>query len=152
MSSITPMEQLSEQLHKATKIVADYLRINGHTQPSFDRDSPPNTLPADAPHEIKAARLQIVDCTLKIQQLALGPAEFLPNLQVSVCSCVFSFYNHLQLKLTRKSRSNTLTPSNGPSTLRSFSPSLTTSPSPTAASLSSRTCPRTSSSPYPAWP
>ncbi|RPA88298.1 putative O-methyltransferase [Ascobolus immersus RN42] len=84
MAAHSPLEQLANELSSATKIVADYLRTSGHVQPSFDREAPSNVLPPDAPLEIKNARTQILDASLKIQQLAQGPAEFLPNLQVGV--------------------------------------------------------------------
>lgn len=90
MGSFTPdstMEKLSSIISANVSIVREYLHSSSYPEPSFDRESPSTTLPAAAPENIRVARQALIEASLKLQQLATGPSEFLPNLAVGV-SCV----------------------------------------------------------------
>lgn len=82
MSSASPIEDLAEQVAVATKTLSEFLRSNGHGQPSFDREAPSTTLPPAAPKEILVARQNLTEAALKLYQLATGPSEYLPRLAV----------------------------------------------------------------------
>lgn len=84
MSSASPIEDLAEQVAVATKTLSEFLRSNGHGQPSFDREAPSTTLPPAAPKEILVARQNLTEAALKLYQLATGPSEYLPRLAVWV--------------------------------------------------------------------
>jgi len=95
------LEELSEQISKKASIISQFLRSNSYPQPSFDRNGPIITLPAGAPQEVRVARQSLIDASLKIFQLAVGPAEFLPNIAVGVC-----YLPSLALWQTSSSESN----------------------------------------------
>ena len=84
------MEELTRDLARSVQALGDYLHASGQAQPSFDRATPPSVLPSDAPKDAHIAREGIMDCALKIFQLAAGPSEYLANLQTGVCLLICS--------------------------------------------------------------
>ena len=84
-ASISTMEELGNKVSTNATILTNFLRSNSWAEPSFDRNSPTTTLPATAPENIRVARQSLIEASLKIFQLAIGPSEFLPNLAVGVC-------------------------------------------------------------------
>ncbi|KAI8950854.1 S-adenosyl-L-methionine-dependent methyltransferase [Xylaria longipes] len=75
-----PLEELSWLITKNASIVSEYLSAHDLPQPSFRADGPSSTLPKDSPRSILQARQNLMEASLKIFQLAIGPSEFLPNL------------------------------------------------------------------------
>lgn len=78
------METLTSKLNYNVQKLTGYLETTSHPQPSFQHDSPPTTLPKNAPDEIQQTREQIMNTALSIFHLAAGPSEFLVNLSTSV--------------------------------------------------------------------
>ena len=79
-SSIT---DLAEVISTNTAIINNYLNSHKLDLPSFDVDAPGTSLiPNDAP-EVEAARNAVIDATLKLHDLILGPKEYLMNFTVS---------------------------------------------------------------------
>ena len=83
-STTSLLEDLAQQIATSASSVSEFLDAHGHTQPSFDRDAPVSILPVSAPKHIQIAHQQLMEAALRLYQLALGPREYLPNLQVGV--------------------------------------------------------------------
>lgn len=79
-----PLKDLAEQIATCSTAISTFLRSQGHPHPSFNRDAAPITLPDSAPDEVKAARLALMEASMNMFQLAVGPSEYLPNLAVNV--------------------------------------------------------------------
>lgn len=78
------MEELCCQLSENVSTLVGFLDKEGRPLRSFQRDAPATTLPPDAPEEVKRARQVIIDASMRLHQLALGPSEYLPNLATGV--------------------------------------------------------------------
>ncbi|RJE23609.1 o-methyltransferase [Aspergillus sclerotialis] len=98
------METLTSSLNHDVEKLTAYLETISHPQPSFKHDSPPTTLPENAPDEIQQIREQIMDNALNIFHLAAGPSEFLVNLSTSYhyIACLnwltmFNIFTHIPL-------------------------------------------------------
>ncbi|CAG8952635.1 hypothetical protein HYFRA_00009742 [Hymenoscyphus fraxineus] len=69
--------ELASIISDNTAIVNDYITAQGLEQPSFDVDAPNSSvIPLDAT-EIQAARGAVIDATLMLRDLVLGPKEHL---------------------------------------------------------------------------
>ncbi|KAI0099267.1 sterigmatocystin 8-O-methyltransferase [Nemania sp. FL0031] len=75
-----PLEELSFEITRNAVLVSQYLHSEGFPQPSHDADGPSSTIPRDSPQSIRVARQNLIEASLKMFQLALGPTEYLPNL------------------------------------------------------------------------
>lgn len=93
---LSPIEVLAEQASQHAKEISDYLRATNHPHPSFERDAPATTLPPSAPNNMKEARVKLTEAALKLFQLAIGPAELLPDMMASVSLCIP--FHHLECK------------------------------------------------------
>ncbi|MCJ1261773.1 hypothetical protein MMC22_001641 [Lobaria immixta] len=62
-----------------TAKVKDHLLSNNLPLPSFDIDAPNRSLIVPEAEEIQAARLAVIDATLKLHNLMLGPRDFLQS-------------------------------------------------------------------------
>lgn len=82
------LELLVQDLNEQTRTLTGYLSANGLPDPSFDRHGPVNTLPAQAPEELRIAREKLLDNALQIFQLISGPADYLQNVIASV-GCLY---------------------------------------------------------------
>jgi len=77
------ISELATIISTNTAKVNDYLSAHGHMLPSFHVDAPSKSnIPSDAP-EIKAARVAVIDATLMLRDLMLGPKEYLMSFTVS---------------------------------------------------------------------
>jgi hypothetical protein len=75
--STSRIEQLAAEIQQNTAKVSNYIRHHGLTMPSFDVNSPlESVIPKDA-DEIEAARLAVIDATQELRDLMLGPREYL---------------------------------------------------------------------------
>ncbi|KAI1153171.1 sterigmatocystin 8-O-methyltransferase [Nemania diffusa] len=75
-----PLEDLSFEITRNAVLVSQYLHSGGFPQPSHEADGPSSTIPRDSPQNIREARQNLIEASLKMFQLALGPTEYLPNL------------------------------------------------------------------------
>ena len=65
-----------------TAKVKDHLLSNNLPLPSFDIDAPNRSLIVPEAEEVQAARLAVIDATLKLHNLMLGPRDFLQSFTV----------------------------------------------------------------------
>lgn len=75
--------EISARIAANTAKVNEYLVANNLPSPSFDENGPSETLiPKDA-LEVEAARVAIIDDTVELRRLVLGPREYLMSFTVS---------------------------------------------------------------------
>lgn len=72
-----PLEVYAKEICAAAKIISAYCLEHGLPHPSFDAQAPSVTLPSTAPPGVLRARQTIHTASLKIQQLATEPNEYL---------------------------------------------------------------------------
>lgn len=82
MSSSRILE-LSSRIAANTTKLDEYLKSNNIPSPSFDIDGPRDTLVPKHETDVEAARVSIIDDTLELRQLVLGPREYLMSYTVS---------------------------------------------------------------------
>ncbi|PQE06932.1 6-hydroxytryprostatin B O-methyltransferase protein [Rutstroemia sp. NJR-2017a WRK4] len=71
------LSELAATISANTAKIENYLRSHDLKSPSFDVDAPTGPLvPSDAP-ELEAARSELIDATLMLHDLILGPKEYL---------------------------------------------------------------------------
>ncbi|ROV96535.1 hypothetical protein VMCG_07778 [Cytospora schulzeri] len=76
--SVPRIVELATRIATNTSKVSDYLKANEIPQPSFDLDTPPfGALPKDAPGDIVALRLSVLQDTTELRDLMLGPRDYL---------------------------------------------------------------------------
>ncbi|KAI0020758.1 S-adenosyl-L-methionine-dependent methyltransferase [Xylariomycetidae sp. FL0641] len=75
--SASRIVELAANIATNTGILDDYLRANGLPTPSFEVDGPLESLVPQNEHEIEAARVAIIDDTLELRRLVLGPRDHL---------------------------------------------------------------------------
>lgn len=100
-----PLEELSWDITKNASVVSQYLQAHDLPQPTLDADGPATTIPKNSPLGIQRARQNLIESSLRMFQLAVGPSEFLPNLAVGV-SIYLSTY--LQTRTLTPESSNSL--------------------------------------------
>jgi hypothetical protein len=77
------LSELAATISANTAKIENYLRSHDLQSPSFDVDAPPGPLvPPDSP-ELEAARSELIDATLMLHDLILGPKEYLMKYTVS---------------------------------------------------------------------
>lgn len=76
------IEDLALIISTNTAKVKDHLVSNNLPLPSFNVDAPAQSLIAPEAEEIQAARLAVIDATLKLHNLLLGPRDFLQSFTV----------------------------------------------------------------------
>ena len=75
--------KLAQSIAQNTAIVNDFLLSKGIPPPSFDVDAPSESpVPQDTPPGIEAARVAVVDATLELHDLMLGPRDYLMSYTV----------------------------------------------------------------------
>jgi hypothetical protein len=76
--------ELATRIAANTAIINAYLLEHSLPSPSFDVNAPSRSLiPSDA-SEIEAARVAVIDATLMLHDLMLGPKEYLLSFTVSI--------------------------------------------------------------------
>lgn len=76
--------ELATIISTNTAIITEYLSNHGLAQPSFDVIAPSQWhTPTDAPH-VEAARSAVIDATLMLHDLILGPKAYLMSFTVSI--------------------------------------------------------------------
>ena len=79
---IETIKDLALDVAKNTAIVEQYLSRNNLPPPTFGIDAPSGSLiPRDAV-DIEAARVAVIEATLKLRNLMLGPREYLQSFAV----------------------------------------------------------------------
>jgi hypothetical protein len=77
------LSELAATISANTAKIENYLRSHDLKSPSFDVDAPTGSLvPSDAP-ELETARSELIDATLMLHDLILGPKEYLMKYTVS---------------------------------------------------------------------
>ena len=75
--------ELASSIASNTARINDFLASKSLPTPSFSQDGPSRSMiPQDAP-EIEAARVEVIDDTLKLRNLILGPRDYLMSFTVS---------------------------------------------------------------------
>ncbi|KAK8066271.1 O-methyltransferase [Apiospora hydei] len=69
--------ELSSRIAANTTKLNDYLASNNLPAPSFDLNGPTDTLIPKENAELEAARVAVIDDTLELRRLVLGPREYL---------------------------------------------------------------------------
>lgn len=69
--------ELSQRIAANTAKLDSYLASHGLATPSFDENGPLDTLVPKDELEVESARVAIIDDTLELRRLALGPREYL---------------------------------------------------------------------------
>jgi len=77
------IESLCEEISRNTQKVANYLRTSGLPFPSFNIDAPNDSGIRPEETEIQQARLKVIDDTLQLRNLMLGPRDFLQSTMVN---------------------------------------------------------------------
>ncbi|OTA59190.1 S-adenosyl-L-methionine-dependent methyltransferase [Hypoxylon sp. EC38] len=75
--STSRIVELSSRIAANTAILNDYLASHNLPAPSFDVNAPLDTLVPKNEVEVKKARVSIIDDTLELRRLVLGPREYL---------------------------------------------------------------------------
>ena len=89
MTSIAPsLTDIAFQISGLTYNISKFLESNKLPAPSFEADGPPR-FPTAAPPEIQAARQQLLELTLNLHNLILGPEDRVRTLTAEVGSTVF---------------------------------------------------------------
>jgi len=78
--------ELATIISTNTAKVNEYLSNQGLQLPSFHVDAPSRSLVAGDAPEIEAAREAVIDATLLLHDLMLGPKEYLMKYTVGQCS------------------------------------------------------------------
>ena len=76
------IKDLALSIAKNTAIVEQYLSSNRLPSPSFGIDAPSGSLIPRESADIEAARVAVVEATLKLRNLMLGPREYLQSFAV----------------------------------------------------------------------
>ena len=81
----SPWKLYAEQVSAAAEIVDSYYREQNLLEPTAGyTQSVSLSLPPSAPQDILVARQTVIDSASKLQQLAIGPNEYLPYLALQV--------------------------------------------------------------------
>lgn len=80
--------QLSQRIAVNTENLNSYLTTNQLPQPSFSVDAPLKSTIPQTEAEIVRARQEIINDTLELHQLALGPQDYLMGYSVSLNVCI----------------------------------------------------------------
>ncbi len=75
--SSSRLVELSARIAANTTKVNDYLITHQLPQPSFDVDGPLESLIPKQAIDIEAARVAVIDDTLELRRLILGPRDYL---------------------------------------------------------------------------
>ncbi|KAF8860485.1 S-adenosyl-L-methionine-dependent methyltransferase [Acephala macrosclerotiorum] len=102
----SPLKAYAEHITCAVETVDSYCRENNLLDATVDSDQNISIhLPPSAPQNVLVARQTIIDSALKLQQLAVGPNEYLPYMAVQyqylACIrwlCHFSIPSHLPVQ------------------------------------------------------
>jgi hypothetical protein len=81
MTSLS-ITELAKIISENTAKVDEYLATQGLPQPSFDVNAPSKSLIPSEAVEIEAARAAVIDATLMLRDLMLGPKEYLMSFTV----------------------------------------------------------------------
>jgi 6-hydroxytryprostatin B O-methyltransferase len=82
-SSAPSLNELAFQISGLTYNISKFLDANKLPLPSFAADGPPR-FPSSAPPEVQAARQQLLELTLTLHNLVLGPEDRLRALTADV--------------------------------------------------------------------
>lgn len=82
--STTRILELSSRIATNTTKLNDYLVSNNLPAPSFDLNGPTDSLIPKENTDLEAARVAIIDDTLELRQLMLGPREYLMSYTVKL--------------------------------------------------------------------
>lgn len=81
---LSGIRDLANSIANNTATVEGYFIQNNLALPSFELDAPPKSLiPTDAIN-IEAARVRVIDDTLQLRRLMLGPLDYLMSFTVSI--------------------------------------------------------------------
>ena len=80
---------LASIISKNTAIVEKYLSDNNLSRPSFGVNAPSESLIPREAVEIEAARLAVIEATLKLRNLMLGPREYLQSFAVHLSLVIY---------------------------------------------------------------
>lgn len=64
-----PLEDLSFEITRNAVLVSQYLHSGGFPQPSHEADGPSSTIPRDSPQNIREARQNLIEASLKSEFL-----------------------------------------------------------------------------------
>ncbi|OJJ51096.1 hypothetical protein ASPZODRAFT_57439 [Penicilliopsis zonata CBS 506.65] len=78
------VEILADQVSVNAATLTAFLQSENLPTPSFERDAPIVVLPASAPAHVKAARQALIEAAFKTFQLAVGPSEYIINLNIAI--------------------------------------------------------------------
>ena len=92
----SPLKAYAEHITCAVETVDSYCRENNLLDATVDSDQNISIhLPPSAPQNVLVARQTIIDSALKLQQLAVGPNEYLPYMAVQVRPKSVTIISHL---------------------------------------------------------
>lgn len=72
------------QLASAAQTISSFEQSNGFAKASVNGESQDGALSSSAPQPVREARQTVIESAMKIQQLAVGPNEYLPYLALNV--------------------------------------------------------------------
>lgn len=75
--------ELANRIAANTAKLNDYLTAHDLPTPSFAEDGPRDTLVPKSEVDVESARVAIIDDTLELRRLSLGPREYLMSYTVS---------------------------------------------------------------------
>lgn len=87
MGKSQTLVEFADQIADNARVIAAYCKSRGHPEPSLhpvDSEKALNVLPSDASLEILTARQDLTDAAKRVQQIAIEPDQFLPELAVHV--------------------------------------------------------------------
>lgn len=88
-SSTTYLVSLALKIANQTKIVDNYLQTSGNLYPTFEADGP--TSFPKLPDEVQQARQNVLEATMELRDLMMGPAEMITSMawdvSISVLYC-----------------------------------------------------------------
>lgn len=92
------IEGLSESILHNTLKITDYLRSHSLPSPSFDVNAPRTSMIPPEATEIQEARAQVINDTLRLRDLMLGPQDYLQSFTVPPFCGTITWRGHCCLR------------------------------------------------------
>lgn len=80
--STSRINELAQRIATNTARIDEYLNAQGLPQPSFAIDAPLKSIIPENEVEVAKARLEVLNDTLELHRLLLGPREYLTSFNV----------------------------------------------------------------------
>lgn len=83
MCTDSDLERLARDICSAAKTIEEYRLLNGSSPATFNSRSDAPLVAQQAPQHIHEAKQKIIDSSMRMQQLAIDPADVIPRLSIN---------------------------------------------------------------------